>query len=457
MNGWKGRFASALPSSVWKTAYSSYSLLNQFLTSNTRKSVPLLHEAETIEDIRQITSERIRALLHDAGISFTEDHASGRRRFNIPNDSITDVANRILPSGMVLELHKISNTLELSIFADSLRKNLARATCIPVVAASSGDPAKSTFTNPIDVVYTWVDSQDPQWQKDYDEALSLFGSASPRTSSDIVRFQDRDELKYSLRSLEMFAPWVNHIHIVTNGQVPSWINLDNPKISIVSHADIFEDPRDLPTFNSHAIEANLHRVPGLSEHFLYFNDDVFLADYCYPETFFTSSGKSKYFESESIVPADFSVTDLPSNWAAYNNKQLLEENFGYIVSKKFKHTAHPQRLSTLKNASQVFKKHLKETSEKKFRQRTDIALPSNLAHHFGAISGTAVPAEIDYRYVDISSARADVELSRLLIWDNPTMFCLNQVSSKIGPDESAVELIQRFLKNYFPWKSSAEL
>lgn len=313
------------------------------------------------------------------------------------------------------------------------------------------------LNQPIDVVYTWVDSEDPQWKKDYADALALHGSSSPRTASDIVRFQDRDELKYSLRALEMFAPWVNHIYLVTSGQVPSWLDVDNPRITLVRHADIFEQQEDLPTFNSHAIEANLHRIPGLNEHFLYFNDDVFLADCATPETFFTSNGKSKYFESNNNVPSNPLVTDLPSNWAAFNNKKLLEDSFEYVVTKKFKHTAHAQRLTTLKKAALHFREKVDETVTKKFRDRSDIALPSNLAHHFGSIIGTAVAADIKYRYIDLNSARVDVELSRLLLWDDPTIFCLNQVRSRVAQDRSEATLIQNFLEKYFPWKSSAEL
>lgn len=82
--------------------------------------------------------------------------------------------------------------------------------------------------------------------------------------------------RYSLRSLEANAPWIRHIYIVTNGQVPSWLDTSNPRVSIVPHDAIFANRSVLPTFSSLAIEFNLHRIPGLSETFLYFNDDVFL-------------------------------------------------------------------------------------------------------------------------------------------------------------------------------------
>lgn len=90
------------------------------------------------------------------------------------------------------------------------------------------------------------------------------------------RFAEHDELKYSLRSVVKNAPWVRKIHIVTNGQVPAWLNLNHPKIHIVTHEEIFTNRSYLPTFSSPAIEANLHRIPGLSKRFIYFNDDIFV-------------------------------------------------------------------------------------------------------------------------------------------------------------------------------------
>ena len=101
-------------------------------------------------------------------------------------------------------------------------------------------------------------------------------SAFTERAHDAARFADHDELRFSLRSLEQFAPWINHVWIVTADQRPRWLTPDHPWVSVVSHRDIFPDPDALPTFNSHAIEACLHRIPGLAEHFLYLNDDMLL-------------------------------------------------------------------------------------------------------------------------------------------------------------------------------------
>ena len=94
----------------------------------------------------------------------------------------------------------------------------------------------------------------------------------------------------------MNAPWIHHIYIVTNGQIPSWLDLSNPKISVVFHKDIFRVPHSLPTFSSPAIELNLHHIPQLSDYFIYFNDDVFLGQPVYPYDFYTlDQGQIMYY------------------------------------------------------------------------------------------------------------------------------------------------------------------
>ena len=61
----------------------------------------------------------------------------------------------------------------------------------------------------------------------------------------------------------MYAPWIRKIFIVTNGQIPEWINLANQRVSVIKHSEIFTEQSDLPTFSSRAIESHLHRIPGL--------------------------------------------------------------------------------------------------------------------------------------------------------------------------------------------------
>jgi len=131
-----------------------------------------------------------------------------------------------------------------------------------------GPPNTRPKLQPIDVVYTWVNGSDPNFKR----SLKKQGG-----KWDAQRYFDWGTLKYSLRSVEKHAPWVRRVYLVTNGQVPHWLNTSSDLIRLVNHSQIFKNAsRDLPTFNSNAIEHNMYRIEGLSDKFLYFNDDVFL-------------------------------------------------------------------------------------------------------------------------------------------------------------------------------------
>ncbi|KAJ5397027.1 hypothetical protein N7509_005140 [Penicillium cosmopolitanum] len=170
---------------------------------------------------------------------------------------------------------------------------------------------------PIDAVYTWVNGSDPLWKSDRDfwyqrwvqdhDAPTPDVQNSQNNGSDNAddafadnHFRDNDELRYSIRSLDKYAPWIRHIYIVTNGQVPSWLDVGNPRVTIAKHTEIFENSSHLPVFSSSAIESNLDRISGLSETFLYFNDDVFLAAPIWPDDFFTPSGVQTIYLSHPV-------------------------------------------------------------------------------------------------------------------------------------------------------------
>ena len=125
------------------------------------------------------------------------------------------------------------------------------------------------------------------------------------------RFADYEQLRYSLRSLEKYAPWVRRVYLVTNGQIPHWLNMDHPKLTLVTHEEIFDDRRSLPTFSSPAIESNLHKIAGLSEKFLYFNDDIMLGTEVWPEDFYT---RQEGFKVYMNWPVPDCSPNCPSSW-----------------------------------------------------------------------------------------------------------------------------------------------
>ena len=150
----------------------------------------------------------------------------------------------------------------------------------------------------IDAVITWVDGDDPRHRA----RRELYGGRKFIHPDDVAgntRFSSLGEIFYCVASLNKFAPWLNKIYIVTDEQNPNleaFLAEHFPAgyipMEIVDHKVIFEGYEEyLPTFNSMSIESMTWRIPGLSERYIEFNDDLILAAPTRPEDFFTEDGK----------------------------------------------------------------------------------------------------------------------------------------------------------------------
>ena len=137
----------------------------------------------------------------------------------------------------------------------------------------------------IDFVVTWVDGEDSAWVQEKRKYERMESSFQEREENSDCRYRNDGLLKYWFRSIEKFAPWVNKIHFVTCGQKPEWLNENHPKLNLVSHSD-YIPAAFLPTFSSRTIELNLHRIQGLSENFVLFNDDQYLLRPVSPDFYF---------------------------------------------------------------------------------------------------------------------------------------------------------------------------
>ncbi|XP_040840247.1 N-acetylglucosamine-1-phosphotransferase subunits alpha/beta isoform X1 [Ochotona curzoniae] len=141
--------------------------------------------------------------------------------------------------------------------------------------------------------------------------LSAISQSKQDEDVSASRFEDNEELRYSLRSIEKHAPWVRNIFIVTNGQIPSWLNLDNPRVTIVTHQDVFRNLSHLPTFSSPAIESHIHRIEGLSQKFIYLNDDVMFGKDVWPDDFYSHSKGQKVYLT---WPVPNCAEGCPGSW-----------------------------------------------------------------------------------------------------------------------------------------------
>lgn len=318
-------------------------------------------------------------------------------------------------------------------------------------------PHIEDVTFPIDVVYTWVDGTDARWQRARAEALHVEDPAqfTEQAASD-ARFQQHDELRYSMRSLERHAPWVRHVWVVTAGQVPEWLNTADPRVTVVDHRDIWSPEGTLPTFNSHAIEAHLHRIDGLSEHFLYLNDDVFFGHDVTPSTFFHPNGMSKLFFSRAQIALGAPQPDeIASDSAGKNARRLVAEACGRTLSQKFFHTPLPLRRSVSYEIAERFPDEVRTTAQSVFRRSSDVTLSGALHLYYAYATGRAAPGRIAYRYVGIASPGAEREYQRLMTSRLQT-FCLNDTTAEDVDPIQVDQAMRRFLQDYFPEPSLFE-
>lgn len=187
----------------------------------------------------------------------------------------------------------------------------------------------NSYNPKIDFVITWVDSTDKVWQKEKEYYEAKAGKAIDASPE---RYRDWEILKYWFRTAEKYAPWVNRIHLVTCGQVPEWLNTSNPKLNLVFHKSFMAE-NYLPTFNCNPIEMNLHRIKGLEECFVNFNDDTFLCSEATPEDFFFN-GLPKY--CASAVPLKNNRENGVFRHLLFGNLGLINGYFGKSISKLIK-------------------------------------------------------------------------------------------------------------------------
>jgi hypothetical protein len=327
--------------------------------------------------------------------------------------------------------------------------------------AEFAEPVYSDIGFPVDVVYTWVDGADPGWQRRRAEVAGVAGVAGVAYhphAANAARFISHDELRYSIRSVRMNMPWVRTIFLVTDGQLPAWLDTTAPGLRVVDHREIFGDPSVLPTFNSHAIESQLHHIDGLSEQFLYLNDDVCVGAPIVPEQFFLANGVSRYFPSPALVPpGDPSPADIPSSAAGKNNRALIDKEFGARLTHKMKHAPHALRRSVLAEIEDRFTFQHRQTAANRFRDITDISVTSSLHHYYGFLTGRAVPGQISNAYFDLAAPETPGRLRQLLARRNRQVFCLNDTTTTDAADRAPHrDLLLPFLQAYFPVPSQHE-
>lgn len=362
--------------------------------------------------------------------------------------------------GVDLQFWAFGETMIECPVANSLtRQALPRAEVTPATVKLYGykwptlagmfSPHASDVTFDIDLVFSWVDGNDPEFRAR--RAAQLSGQVVGEGDDAEARIRQIDELKYALRSVNMFAPWIRRIFIATDSTPPPWL-AEHPKITIVPAVEHFSDPAALPTYNSHAVESQLHHIPDLSEHFLYSNDDMFFGRPVDAGMFFSPGGVSRFIESKIRIGLGANdPTRSGFENAARVNRRLLFERFGQVITRHLEHTAAPLRKSVLLEMEREFPQDFARTQASAFRSCTDISVTNSFYHYYALMTGRAVQQEkAKVQYVNTTTQAGLALLPELRKKRRHHFFCLNDSSF---PEVSAAERADRvvnFLERYFP-------
>lgn len=333
----------------------------------------------------------------------------------------------------------------------------------------------------IDFVVAWVDGADEAWRCERARYAQAEGIQADSDDGE-ARYRDWGILKYWFRGVETYAPWVHKVYFVTCGQLPPWLNTDCPKLVHVKHSD-YIPAEFLPTFNSHTIEWNFHRISGLSERFVYFNDDMFVINRIRPEDFFVG-GLPKDMLALQPVIANESDTVMP--YIYLNNAMVLAKYFdkrenvrwqpgsyfhpGYpplnffynlleLAFPRFTgfYTAHgpsPLKKAAYRTLWELEGELLSKVCSHKFRERGDVS--QYLLREWQKLSGRFVPANIKRlcRYFELGGQNG--KLLQTIRRQSAKMVCVNDTNRQVDEERLRPQLLAAF-EEILPHPSAFEL
>lgn len=326
----------------------------------------------------------------------------------------------------------------------------------------------------IDVVVMWVDGNDVKWREEYNRFKEEKGDKREN------RFRAWNIFKYYFRGIEKNMNWVNKIYFVTYGHVPDWLNIKNSRIKIVKHEDII-DKSYLPVFNSRAIEVNIHKIKGLSEKFIYMNDDFFVLKKIEQEFFFKKN-------KPCLIPAMNAITRNPLDHVLLNNTNIINKYFSKheMLKKQWKkwfsiklgklffrnlallswpqftgfyetHTATPFLKKSFEEVWEKEKEILLSTTNSKFKNELNVN--QYIFKYWQLAKGDFVVGDYKESFLlNICSAKDLNEVKKKIENKSYKILCINDNLNNLSKKEFdliELELIQSFEKIY-PLKSSFE-
>lgn len=327
----------------------------------------------------------------------------------------------------------------------------------------------------IDFVITWVDCNDPAWQKEFNTYLP-----QNHCMNDIrtERYRNWDNLRYWFRGVEKFAPWVNKVHLITCGQIPDWLDINAPKLHLVKHSDYIPNEY-LPTFSSRPIILNLHRIKELSEHFVIFDDDCFLIDKVEPERFFRKGlpcDKAAFsiVNTAGLFAHNMILNNLCIINCSFKKYEMLRKDFW----KWFSPHAGSRLLRTFlflpwRNITGFYNHHfpqgyLKSTFEEVWEKHEDILIHTTVSRfrsssdvnpwlfrYWQLAKGNFVPLNVEKDGINILISESSLDkIVKIIERHKKKIICLGEDDKT--PYETAKEQINAAFHKILPEKSSFE-
>ncbi|AVK63331.1 sugar phosphotransferase [Lactobacillus sp. CBA3606] len=324
---------------------------------------------------------------------------------------------------------------------------------------------------PVDFVVTWVNDNDSNWQQKRAkyEQLEHITKASKDDEDSQSRYRDFGLFKYWFRAVEANASWVHKIYVVTDSQVPDFLNLNNPKIEIIDHATII-NKRYLPTFDSNTIDWNLYKIPGLVEHFVYFNDDFFINRPVSKNDFFTAKGAVKDTIGQSVImPVESYDYSLVNNTMKVNQlvnkKEILKAewqkffslrqglsifllNVFFSVFPRFTrlydaHTAYSFTKTDMKAAADMLEPELSHTFLQRFRTSDDYSI--QFVRYYQIILNHAQPRSM---YFGQTANTDNPEKAKRLLFKTGKVKLVNINDVQTATDANLDAILSMFKKRF---------
>ncbi|MEQ9402706.1 MAG: Stealth CR1 domain-containing protein [Cyclobacteriaceae bacterium] len=295
---------------------------------------------------------------------------------------------------------------------------------------------------PVDMVFTWVNGDDPEYISFYNQYAEKPKDINPERVRDVYQ-----TLKYSLRSVEKFAPWVRTIFIITaRPQIPEWLDADHPKVKIIHHDEII-DEQYLPTFNYNTIESYMHNIPGLSEYYIYSCDDFLFGNKVGLSDFITGNGQLTIFGTLFGENLKFRINerknDIVSLGLVEHNPIFYKKEFVHDLQEIYKDRFHQTRTSRFRRDDNI-------TMQKVYRKY----MLTNQRKNSNPISVFDLRKIHTFHKIK-NNLEAQKKAVKNLEQKQPKFYCMND-DQRDNPNQDVVSFIQDFLDRSYPEKASFE-